>query len=49
MEVYGSLWKSENMNSGWVYLCVVYIWYVYGYMRIGAYLWKPIEGYWYGT
>ena len=46
-----------NMNSRWVYLCVVCRWYVYvhihvhvhSYMRICACLWEPMGGYGYGT
>ena len=38
MGVYGSIWKFMgvwiNMNSGWVYLCVVYRWYVCVFMGI---------------
>ena len=49
--VYGSIWKFMgvwiNMNSGWVYLCVVYRWYVY--MFIGIREFVCVYGYGYGT
>ena len=46
--VYGSIRKFMgvwiNINSGLVYLCVIYRWYVrmclYGYMRLYGSLWR---------
>ena len=52
MGVYGNIWKSMrdwiNMNSGRVYLCVVYRWYVCVFIGISEFvrvcgsLWRAI-------
>ena len=50
--VYGSIWKFMgvciNMDSGWVFLCVVYRWYVCVFMgicefvRVDRSLWRTV-------